>query len=314
MQTITFSSLEATFLSKLNEGFKTFDSLLDNVPFNEKTLSNIIESLIAKNVIKFNTSNNEYYYEKTVTGDVIILDGNIMLPVSIITTKTKILITRGPWYEFPLDFDIRRIIWNVQLPNGQKSTLVDLIQNSIMKTKKTKILQLPEYQQLVNKLIPYNENIKLHINVVGEDVTEVDILLLINFKEQDSDTYVEFRMFRVKTEIKTDELIEQLRKSADERNFEDIQLNKIFEFNDFIFNGNSIPYTRKNNVIEYVTINSGRKKIELVYYQNNNGKITKLNSEEFIDLNEGVDKIKTLFDGYATKLLMELNFLLETDD
>jgi hypothetical protein len=61
------------------------------------------------------------------------------LPVTIIKTKTKTLVSRGAWYEFPLDFDVRRIIWNVQLPNNNRSTLVDLIQNSILKEKKSKI-------------------------------------------------------------------------------------------------------------------------------------------------------------------------------
>lgn len=153
METKSFSSLEATFLSKFNNGFKTFEALKENVPFNEKTLTNIIETLIAKNVIKFNPKTNEYFYDTPVNGEIVILDGNIMLPVTIIRTKTKTLVSRGAWYEFELDFDVRRIIWNVQLPNNNSSTLVDLIQSSILKEKKSKIIQLPEYANLVNKLI-----------------------------------------------------------------------------------------------------------------------------------------------------------------
>ena len=62
MEIKTFTSLESTFLSKLNEGFNTFDKLKDNVPFNEKTLNGIIESMISKNVIKFDSENKKYIY------------------------------------------------------------------------------------------------------------------------------------------------------------------------------------------------------------------------------------------------------------
>jgi len=312
MESKSFSSLEATFLSNLNLGHNTFDKLKDNVPFNEKTLSNVIESMIAKNIIKFNPSSKEYCYSTPVSGEVVILDGNIMLPVSIIKTKTDMLITRGSWYKFPLDFDTRRIIWNVQLPNNNKSTLVELIQNSILKEKKSKILQLPEYQNLVGKLVPYSEGIKIKLNVIGEDLCDVTLLIIKKLQFSDSEDYTEFRNFTVKSEIKTQQLINELTKSSEERNYKNIEINRIYNFSDFVFSNNSIPYLYDGESINYVTLTSIRKKIELTYYRfDNTGKTTKIDSEEFFDASEGIEKIRELFNGYAETLLIENDLLVE---
>ncbi len=315
METKSFSSLEATFLSIFNKGHKTFDTLKDNVPFNEKTLSNIIEALIAKNILKFNAASGEYSYDSPVTGEIVILDGNIMLPVTIIQTKTKTLITRGSWYSFEPDFDIRRVIWNVQLPTNNSSTLVDLIESSILKEKKSKIVQLPEYANLVNKLIPYSENIKIKFNVVGEELTDVNIIFVKKLMQENSDDFVEFRLFSVKSEIRTEELIAQLQKTPAERNYQDIQLNKIYNFSDFIFANNSIPYGFDGESINYVTISGIRKRFELTYYQfDNNGKTTKLDMEEFMTTADGIEKVRELFNSYAEKMLIENNFLVEISE
>jgi hypothetical protein len=316
MKSETFSSLEAIFLTKFNEGHKTFESLKNNVPFNEKTLQNIIESMIAKNVIKFNTSSKEYSYDTPVNGEVVILEGNVMLPVTIIKTKTKTLVSRGAWYEFPLDFDVRRIIWNVQLPNNNRSTLVDLIQNSILKEKKSKIIQLPEYVSLCNKLIPYNDNIKLKINIVGEDLIDVNIIFVVKLKQnKNDDDYIEFRLFTVKTEIRTSELIAELTKNPEDRNYQNIQLNKIYNFSDFIFSGNSIPYSFDGSTLDYVTITSIRKKLELSHFSIDfNGKTTKNDVEEYTDPSEGIEKLRELFTDCAEKLLLNIDFLIEADE
>lgn len=311
-----FTTLESTFLSKFNEGFNTFDKLKDNVPFNEKTLQSIIETMIIKNIIKFDNIRKEYIYDSPVDGNIIILDGNIMLPTTIIKTETKLLVTRGAWYEFPLDFDIRRIIWNVILASKSKSTLVDLIQQSVLKEKKSKIIQLPEYINLVNKLIPWSENIKLKLNTIGENITDISILFIEQLKfDEKSDDFVEFREFSVRSEIDTQELINELMLTASERNFQNIKLNRIFNFSDFVFANNSIPYLSDEESICYGKITAVRGKFEITYYRfDNTGKNEKLNVEEYLDATEGIEKIKELFMGYGESLLSRNDFLIEVSE
>ena len=315
MEIKTFTSLESTFLSKFNEGFRTFELLKDNVPFNEKTLNNIIETLISKNIIKFDLENKQYIYDSPVNGEIIIIDGNIMLPTTMIKTKEKLLISRGLWYEFPLDFDCRRIIWNVQLPHNSKSTLVELIQQSVLKERKSKIIQLEEYQHLVDKLVPWSKNIKLKINTVGEDVTDVSIMFIERLEFENSDDFVEFREFSIRSEISTEQLINELRLTGEERDFQRILLNRIFNFSDFIFAGNGIPYLNDSESINYVKITAIRGRFELTYFRfNNSGKTEKLNVEEYTDASEGLDKLKELFSGYAQNLLLTNNFLIEVSE
>jgi hypothetical protein len=313
MEIKTFTSLESTFLSKLNEGFNTFDKLKDNVPFNEKTLNGIIESMISKNVIKFDSENKKYIYDSPVKGNIVILDGNIMLPTTVLRMENRLLVTRGQWYEFDLDFDIRRIIWNVQLASNSKSTLVELIQQSVLKEKKSKVIQLPEYINLVNKLVPWSENIKLKINAVGEDITDVSLIFVDKlYLEGSKDDFVEFREFYVKTEILTNELTTELMLPAADRNFQNIKLNRIFNFSDFVFSGNSIPYLNDDESICYGKITGIRGKFELTYFRfDNTGSTEKLNVEEYMDATEGIEKIKELFVGYAESLLGKNDFLIE---
>ncbi len=312
MNTKSFNSIEATFLSKLNEGFTTFDKLINVVPYNETTLKNTIESLINKNIIKFDNIRKEYCYDTIVEGHTIILDGNIMLPVTIIETKDKILVSRGEWYEFPKDFDIRRIVWNIQIPSKNKSSLVELIQSSILKERKTKIIQLPEYNNLQNKLIPWSPNIKLKINIVGEEITDVNIIFVEKIGD---DELIEFREFTVKSEISTKELILELTKSIEERDFQNIKVNRIFNFSDFVFSGNSIPYLFDVESICYGKITSIKNKIEITYFRlDDSGKTEKLNTEEYFDTTEGIEKIKELFNSYCEILLSKNNFLVETSE
>jgi hypothetical protein len=315
MEVKSFTTLEATFLNKFNEGLNTFDKLKENVPFNEKTLQNILENMISKNIIKFDNIRKEYVYDTPVNGNMVILDGNIMLPTTILKMDNKILVTRGKWYEFPVDFDIRRIIWNVTLPSKSKSTLVDLIQQSVLKEKKSKIIQLPEYINLVNKLVPWSENIKLKINIVGENITDISILFVERLTFKNSEDFVEFREFSVRSEIDTKELITEIMLPANERNYKNIKLNRIFNFSDFVFSNNSIPYLNDEESICYGKITAIRGKFEITYFRfDNSGKTEKLNVEEFIDATEGVEKIKELFSTYAESLLSRNEFLIEISE
>lgn len=97
-----------------------------------------------------------------------------------------------------------------------------------MKEKKARIVQLPEYKNLVNKLVPYSENVMFKINVVGEEVTDVSIMFKKPLSVATESIRVEFRGMFVRSEIKTDELINELRKAVGERNF------KIFTSIEFI--------------------------------------------------------------------------------
>lgn len=312
MNTKSFNSIESTFLSKLNEGYNTFDKLINVVPYNETTLKNTIESLITKNIIKFDNIRKEYCYDTIVEGQIVVLDGNIMLPVTIIETKDKILVTRGEWYEFPKDFDIRRIVWNVQIPSKNKSSLIELIQSSILKERKTKIIQLPEYINLQNKLVPWSSNIKLKLNVIGEEITDVNIIFIEKIGD---DELIEFREFTVKSEISTTELISELTKSVEERNFQNIKLNRIYNFSDFVFSGNCIPYLFDTESICYGKITGVKGKFEITYFRlDDSGKIEKLNVEEYFDATEGIEKIRELFVSYGEILISKNNFLVETTE
>lgn len=312
----SFTSLEATFLTKFNEGHKTFESLKEHVPFNEKTLNTIIETMIAKNVIKFDTLSKIYIYDTPIKGDKVILDGNIMLPTTIIRFPGKILVSRGAWYEFPADFDIRRIIWNVQLPSNNKSTLVDLIKESVLKEKKSRINQLPEYKQLVNKIIPWSENILLKINAVGEENTDISIIFRDKlYLDNTHKDFADFRGFTVRSEIKTADLIHQLTVTAAERDFKSININRIFNFSDFIFSNNEIPYTNDDESLNYAKITAIRGKFEITYFRmDNSGQISKLNVEEYFDVAEGVEKIRELFSGYAEAFISRNDIFIEMAD
>jgi hypothetical protein len=321
MEVKSFTSLEATLLTLFNEGNRTFDALKAKISISEKSLNDVLEGLTVKGVLKLNLGTREYVYDTPVEGDKVILDGNIMLPITVIKqvneldpTKSKLLVTRGAWYEFPIDFDIRRIIWNVQLPSSTKSTLIDLIRESALKERKSKIIQNPQYQQLVGKLLPWNDKIKLKINVVGDDVADVTIIFVDRLYMVDGGTdFVEYRGLTVRSEVSTKEMIGELQKKPDERRIsENVKLNHIFNFSDFLFANNEIPYSSDGESINFARITAIRGKLELTYYRfNNNSALQKLSVEEYIDSAEGIDKLRELFNSYAASLVNSSDILVE---
>jgi predicted transcriptional regulator len=313
METVNFSNLESQVLSSFNEGNKTFDLLLSHNSINEKTLNNVLEGLISKNILRLNNKNNEYEYQKALDKDIIVLDGNLLLPTTIIKTADKMLVSRGEWYEFPVDFDIRRIVWNVKLNQTTNSTLVDLIKSSVLKEKKSKIEQLPEYQNLVNKIIPYSPNIGLLIHCVGESITDISIIFKIKLG---GDISVEHRGFTVRSEIETELMIEELRKPVDERNYDNIKLNHIFNLSDFIFSKNEIPMSITDDKLIFVKITSIKKVLELTYFSfDTNGQTKRIDSETFDSVGEGIDKIRELFNSsLAQTLIAKNNFLTEMSE
>ena len=311
MDILNFSNLESQILSLLNKGFKTFENILENSGLSEKTLAQVIEGLISKNIILLNNKTNQYEYQTKVNGEVLILDGNLLLPTTIIRLKDKILVTRGEWYEFPVDFDIRRIIWNVKLDNKTNSTLVDLIRTSILKEKKSKLVQLTEYESLVNKIVPYNNNIGLLIHCISETVTDISIIFKIKLSPTE-EISIEHRGFTVRSEISTKELLDELKLPTNERNYKNIKLNQLFNFSDFIFSKNEIPLQLKNGKLTYVKITGIKKALELTYFElGQDGNSKKINIEEFEDINESMEQLRDLFSNMAKSMLMENNIFVE---
>ena len=58
----SFQPSEANVLSKINEGYTTFDELKSQVGFSEKTLNQVLESLISKHILEYNKSTQTYGY------------------------------------------------------------------------------------------------------------------------------------------------------------------------------------------------------------------------------------------------------------
>jgi hypothetical protein len=321
MTTEQLSIFESNVLDTINNGYKTIEAIEANINFDKNILQNIISSLTMKNIIKYDNIKQQYDYDTHINGEKIILTGNILLPVTIIHKNDKVIVTRGEWYEFPKDFDFRRIIWNVQLPNKTKSTLIELIKESVLKERKTKLVQVPEYKHIVGKYVPYNNNIKLKLNVIGEELTDITIIFMLKLKmddsvnlDSDSNAMVEFREFSVKSMIQTKELIEQLTAEKSQINFEKIKLNRIFNFSDFVFLNNSFPISFTKNKINFVKITNIKQKLQLTYYDfDSTGSVKKTNVDEFQDIPEGINYLKEVFDGVPKEILLKNNFLVESD-
>lgn len=321
MKLLSFTNSESTFLSKLNEGHATFEELKSVVPYSDKTLKQVIESLISKKIIKLDTSTGRYVYDSPVNGEKIILDGNLMLPTTILKFKDRMLVSRGTWYQFPPDFDIRRVIWNVQLPMSKKqnsgtSTLVELIRESVLKEKKSRIIQSTDttYKGLVNKIVPYGKSIALKLNVVGDDQCDVSIMFKKLVNKITDDIKIEFRGLTVRSEISTHELIAELKKPVKERDYSNVKLNRMFNFSDFVFLNNEIPYQFdiENKILYYVKITKVRGTIELTYQaMKSDGDVEKIEVTSYEDAADGIAKIKELFMQYAVKMVDGEDFYVE---
>ncbi len=319
MKVENFSALESQVLSLINNDINTFETILNQVSFNEKLLNQTLEGLISKNILVFDNGSKKYKYSTPVDKEVVILDGNLLLPTTIIKIPEQgiMYVTRGEWYKFPIDFDIRRIIWNVKIPSKNNSTLVDLIKTSVLKQRKSSIKHNPEYDNIRKKSVPYCKNYNLFLNDIGDELTDVNIHFKIVLDEKDSLSPIH-KGFSVNTQISTKELIDELSKPVNERNYQqNIKVNKIFNFSDFIFKDNDIPlnFDVENKELQYVKITTNSKKgMTLVYYKlDSSGTTKKLDEEKFDDINEAYIKLRNLFSGFASSLLVENDFLCEYD-
>lgn len=311
-----YSRLETEIIELLNKGFNNRDKMIDNFSGSDKSFDISVSSLINRNIVSFDKKNNKYNFVDKTNGNLVILDGDLLLPVTVIKTNGKTYINRGLWYEIPNNFDIRRIVWNVNIPNTNEknNTLVELLKTSVLKERKSRIEQLPEYENLKNKIVPYSDNIGLLIHTVGENATDVSIIFKIKLLLS-SDISIQHRGFTVRTEISTQELIEELSKPVSDRNYKNIKLNKIFTFSDFVHSGNEIPISLQNGVLEYVKITGIRKNVELTYMKLDHiGNNIKTDVKTFEDTNEGIDVLFNIYNGFATKYLNKLGFLIENED
>lgn len=311
METLNYSELRADILSSINKNICELEAIQDNLNHHgDMEIVTELNNLVAEAKLKFNKKTKKYSHAIEPKGDKIICDGNVLLPITIIKKENETLVSRGFWYSFPVDFDINRIIWNVALENKTSSSLVDLLEMTQQKVRKSKITQIPEYQKLCGLIIPFNKNIKFIIDKVGENLTAISIIFIKKlYFNGISGEHIEFRGFKVKSEIYTESLISILKQKPEDRNYSDIKVNTIFNFSDLIFSKNQIPYFYDGSKLEYVELTKVRGEIHLTHYSiDRNSVIKELDFEKFVDADEGLSRIKDLFNTYVSEYLETLDF------
>lgn len=318
LTTEVYSEIKALILSAINEKLQTQEEIVNKLFHNEDDVISELNNLVATNILKFDKSTKKYSHAIEPKGEKVILDGNILLPVTIIRQQNRTLVCRGFWYSFPPDFDVNRIIWNVALGNGKgeknKSSLVDLLQLTQQKIRKSKIQQVEDYKKLCNLILPYNDNIKLKLDVIGKQLTSVVIIFVHKLGNPDG-IQIEYRGFQLKSEISTPELIEQLKLDTSERDFSQIKLNKVFHFSDFIFAKNEIPYSYNGNVIEYVSLDRIRGEFRLKFLSvNENSVVKNLDVENYDNASDGLQRLEEIYNMYANDYLSNMDFNISIQD
>lgn len=311
METLNFSNLESEILSAFNQGNDNYEKMIEVCSIDENTIHSVLEGLISKGILTINTKTKKFEYQTKVEGEIVILDGNLLLPTTVIKLDDKLLVSRGKWYEFPTDFDIRRIVWNVQLEQKTKSTLVDMINNSVLKEKKSQIKHSSQYDNIRKKIVPYTQNIGLYLNSIGDELADVSIIFR-TFIAPGTEIVTKHDGFKVSTVITTKELMDELYKPLEERNYvENIKLNKIYNLSDFIFSKNEIPIKRENGLLTYVKLTGVKKMFELSFYEMSvTGQASKIDVESYESVDKGIERLKQLLD-FAQQKLNEDDFLIE---
>jgi hypothetical protein len=327
---VKYESHEAQVISLITSGKKTIEEMKTDFQYSEKQLLKTIEVLISKHIIKYNTVERIYDFDAPIEGDRVILDGNIILPMTVFRNKKNnyTLVTRGKWHKLEgANFDLRRIIWNVKLGNddgtASNQPLIDLIKATALKEKKTKNVQLPEWVTLQNKVVPYSPNIGLVLKTIGDEYTDIYIRFEELIREpkttasNDSFERVhKFMGFTVASVISTDELITTLKLPAAERNYKNsIQINHIFKLSEFVFNGNEIPIKCKNGILEYIKLKSnGKRTFDFNYYKMDySGDFRKYETETY-EMEDGIVKLREFFENYTLAWLNNLEFEVEMSE
>lgn len=244
------STREANIVNCIAKGINRFNDIAIKLNLNETVLEKELAILEAQNLIRQNQY-GQYEWERPILDEFIVLDGEALMPPIFLYLEDRLVVSRGrEWFTFPVTTDKRRIMWNIDFAdlgykpeNGEiKTDLISLISNSTVKTKSTKNKQLKEYENLVDKLVPYEIELKLHLKVIGENYTDIDIIPILTFEINEIGMLVEYRKFKIRSKIDTNELVESLMAPQGLRNYKSIiSLDKIIKFDDILFNGNCIP-------------------------------------------------------------------------
>lgn len=320
IETVTYSTIETEIFQLISEGKNKFEDIIESSESNEEKIQRTLASLIARELLIYNTHTKVYSFPvHKENQETVILEGNILLPTTVIRVPKDncMYVCRGTWYKFPLDFDVKRIIWNVQFQGTNKSTLIDMIRTSVLKEKKSKIVHNPEYDNLRNKIVPYSDDIKLKLNSISDDVCDVTIQFKININPTDALSAIHTG-FTVRSEISTKELFDELEKKPEERDYSNIKLNSIYTYNDFMVSKNDIPVSieqTKTGAYEltYMKITLMRNVFEFTYYTVNSitGMHKKVDVETIQTAAEAINRFKEIFSGYAMQLLNKVNFVID---
>jgi hypothetical protein len=315
--------LEADILSFItSRNSATLKEISENVKASEQAVTTVLDYL--SNTHKISIKNDKISLQTPPSKDKIhILKGNLLLPVTVIRRDDCVYITRGQWYKMPKDFDPRNVIWDAALHNNgtdKNASLVDMLtSHNILKIEKKNRHQLAEYTQLVNKIIPYNDTIRLHILKVCEDTTDILITIAVNLTDKLNSISVINRNFKISSEISTAEMLHEIEKPRDERNFENIKLSSIVEIRDIILQNNEIPISYEGDksmlrgeVLNYVKIRKIQKGITFdLMTRNITGKEQVIESYNYDSSVEGIEAVINMCKPFLEKLLSRNNFILE---
>lgn len=329
----TMSVIEASMIELLTKN-KTVsrDKILSELKISETSVDVILNKLMSTNTIKILES-GDYQYVQPLEDDIVILEGQLLLPVAIIDEGETICISRGnKWYRFQKPFDIRRVVWNVDIVenagNEKNQSLVDLLKTSIIKERRSSVVQLEEYMDLVNKMIPYNEDLGLHMTKIGEEVTEINIVYKIVLID-DQSVSITFKNFASRSSVSTIEVINELNKDVEEREYSNIKVDRQVELSDIIFPGNCIPIgfcedlkgtkmipirSIRGKILKFVRLNKTKKNFSFdVCTIDNYGDTKTVDSYTYESISEGIDTLIGMCKPFVDVLFRKNDFSLDIE-
>lgn len=318
MITETYTNVESEILNiiSINDSPLKLDEILEKTTLGEHTVLSVLTNLVTKKILKFD--GEKYIYQIASKNKKLILNGNLLLPVTIIRRDGFTFICRGKWYKISgEDFDVSRIVWNTVMNlSGEKSTLVELIEQQLLSTPNIKVTQLPEYKQLQNKKIIYNNNLDILVKVVGKENTKINIC----FKEKVYDTEgdklnnnlsYDFTVMEIPAIINTDMLLSYLKPTEENAPKIEIELPKLITISDIIFNGNTFPISYDKKTVTFYSIEKNKHKMVLTKKVIDfNGVEIELDSDTYDNLEYGTDFVSSNLE-YAREMVLKSGIILE---